>query len=223
METYSESGLGRLEAAIAKQAVQDMYGIGDSAFTALALKMDRLRTATRKELGVSGGSEQDGYGVMVDRADGKVQPSLRTSARQVAAVFAPDGDDPALWVQRAVRNPNLSVAHWREVLKGKKNQPGVDEMRDIARLLRSGLTIKEVAHATGHSTRQVEPLSVVLGVAEWSKEREVRFATDCLAEGLDVHESYRRWQELVPEPHPDLKTWRRRYKEAAKVLGANDA
>ena len=220
-----ETGLRKLEAAVARQTVQDACGIGDSAWDALTAKMERLATATPRDLGAYDDRRSDGYGQTeraerTEREPGE-RESLRTSAQQIAAIMAPAGEDPALFMARVIANPAMTVSMWRQTLRPAVNQPGVAALTEVARMLRHGWTQAEVMDETGLSARQVERLGRVLGVVEWRKDREVAFATECAEEGMTVTESWNRWCQLVP-PYlaPSLKTWRRRWQDAERILGA---
>lgn len=214
---YAEAGLERLEAAIARQTIQDLHGIGDTAWAALTKRMDMLRRATRADFGMGEDRRDDGYGTVRDSGrevdDERDGESLRIAARMVAALFAPEGEDPALWMRRAIGNPHLRVEHWKRALTPSGRELSVSELRRIARMLRRGHTHEEVAELTGESGRQVERVSRYLGMGEWQVDRELMFIAECLERGMTVKESHRAWCELVPPAmHRSLKTWRRRYK-----------
>lgn len=225
LDHYDETGLKRLEAAIARQTVQDYWGIGDSAWQALTFKLERLAAASRQQFRVAHDEQRDGHGKtsMVEpmtEAEQKLGESLTLSARQVAAVFAPDGEDPALWMHRNLGNRQMTLEHWREVLDGTANQRPVELLRSIARLIRQGYDATTAGLMLGVSERQYAPIGALLGAAEWRRDREVRFATECMEQGLSQAEAWRRWCAMVPEPmRPARKTFDARCKEARRVLG----
>lgn len=220
-----ETGLRRLEAAIARQTVQDWWGIGDTAWQALTLKLERLAAASRSQFRVERDEQRDGYGktcMSESMTEATYSPgdSLTLSARQVAAVFSPEGEDPALWMHRNLGNRNMTLKHWREVIQGRSNQPDVSVLRSIARLIREGHDAKTAGAMLGESERQYGPVGQLLGAAEWRRDREVRFATECMEAGMTQAESYRQWCAMVPETmQVARKTWDARCAEAREVLG----
>lgn len=209
----TDEGLARLERAIMTQTLKDTYGISDAAYELLRVKLERLVTATPSAFGITADRATD------DELD-PVEAGLRTSARTLAAVLSPSSEDPALWMARSVPNPAMDLRHWQEVLAPRARELPVHELRDIARTLRRGLSIPRTMEVTGHSKRQVERVSHLLGIADWRRQRELSVACEHLEQGLSARESWHAYLDAVDseDERPGLKTWRRRVSEAQAIV-----
>lgn len=220
---YDTDALDRLMAAVTEQTTKDLLGVSDAAWEALRERLDRLSRATRADLGIHRDRQEDGHGTVASAADERTDASagfsesLRTSARTVAAVMAPEDADPALFLHETTRNPHLTPADWEEALVPAKNQLDVDELREIAALLRTGATIREVVEATGQSQLQVDRVSALLGRNAWLEERRLRLLCDLAEAGWGMHDAWAEWDRRSGEPRRSDKQRRRVWAEVEAI------
>ena len=200
-------------------------GVSDAQWEALIGTLEDLGRAQPADLGL----RHDGTSYDEDDHD-PVAAMTRTFVRRLAACLLPDEDDTigrmAAQVVQIIYPGRgegaLTVHHIAEVLAGSDSGLDLFLMRRAARLLRAGLSyrqvMEEIPAASQHLVRGAQTF---LGIATFRETAIEESLETALAEDMTAAEAVAHWSDV----HPDMAGLSQRQWRARLALGrvADDA
>jgi len=131
---------------------------------------------------------------------------LRKRTRVIAAFLPHDPELPNR-LHALIANPNLDVAHVKDVLEDRSNEVSMASLRRVVALLCAGLTPQAVSRSTGVSTSAVEKVSRFLATKQMSQEKCEAIAYEyALAEF-----NFQAWRRRVGRTARTMKSVRRQW------------
>lgn len=179
---HMQRGMHRLMVAVSLgQSVGDALQMGDAAYVRMVRYLEELQTIDPERL-VRLSGDRDGF--------------LRRMVRLIAGCLTKDDNeyDVASRTWLIVGNPNLTVRDVRTILfETAASGPAGEEMsvweiREIAKLLRAGQTVNQVAEFMGRNRKLVIIVSNFMGYAEYRQDALSDRALAAMVQGVKAPE-----------------------------------